>query len=93
LLRQNAASASALAGIALEKIVNPAVNTKAETKNAHFFIERLLLFSHGHVAPYRVSQASCGRYAAHVVVTGTTFPPLFNVRRGWRLNMSSKRVA
>jgi hypothetical protein len=34
--------ASALAGIALERIVKPAVKTKAEPKNASFFIERLL---------------------------------------------------
>jgi hypothetical protein len=47
---QYAALASALAGIALERIVKPAVKTKAEPKNASFFIEGLLVLPHGHVA-------------------------------------------
>jgi len=55
--------ASALAGIALEKIVNPAVNTKAEPKNASFFIERLLVLPHGHVARIEFRKHSSAGYS------------------------------
>jgi hypothetical protein len=52
-----------LAGIALEKIVNPAVNTKAELKNASFFIERLLVLPDGHVARIEFRRLSSAGYS------------------------------
>jgi len=74
-----------LAGVAAEKFIKPAVTTKAELKNASFFIEYLLVFPHGHVARMELRRLSCTSYAAHALVTA------FNVRRSWRQDMSGKR--